>query len=312
MSNIPITPGTWSRLNTFTMDGADHRGKDIMLQLEMRPETKARRIKKKEEKEKEEQKRKRIHWDKTREGSQWAEDKKEEYRVMLEERVEEMDETPSWKELAEAVTITAEEICGRQPRSSDIPCLESMKPEILRIRKCVADSYFKVQECRGQPNEIEERERHKGVKKWARNQERKQKSLLIKDVCCELDWSIQNHDTGRVYKNIRELCKHLNKVTMRSVEDITAEQARNHFLKIGGEPALQFEQEVLEHVQQRAVREDLGKIPDDAEILEAMKQMKESAAGLDEVSIGMLTSGGENTMRKVCAIVKNVVTSRHR
>ena len=56
-----------------------------------------------------------------------------------------------------------------------------------------------------------------------------------------------------------------------------------------------------------------GKIPDDAEILEAMKQMKESAAGLDEVSIGMLTSGGENTMRKVCAIVKNiVVTSRHR
>ena len=71
---------------------------------------------------------------------------------------------------------------------------------------------------------------------------------------------------------------------MRSVEDITAEQARNHFLKIGGEPALQFEQEVLEHVQQRAVREDSGRIPDDAEILEAMKQMKESAAGLDEAS----------------------------
>ena len=36
-----------------------------------------------------------------------------------------------------------------------------------------------------------------------------------------------------------------------------------------------------------------------------MKQMEESAAGLDEVSIGMLTSGGENTMRTVCAIVKN-------
>ena len=125
-------------------------------------------------------------------------------------------------------------------------------------------------------------------------------------MCCELEWSIQNHDTGRVYKNIHELCKHLSKVTMKSVEDITAEQARNHFLKIGGEPALQFEQEMLEHVQQREVREDLGKVPDDAEILEAMKQMKESAAGLDEVSIGMLTSGGANTMRKVCAIVKKL------
>ena len=33
--------------------------------------------------------------------------------------------------------------------------------------------------------------------------------------------------------------------------------------------------------------------------------MKENAAGLDEVSIGMLTSGGANTMRKVCAVVKN-------
>ena len=130
--------------------------------------------------------------------------------------------------------------------------------------------------------------------------------MLIKDVCCELEWSIQNQDTGRVYKNIHELRKHLSKVTVKSVEDVTAEQARNHFLKIGGEPALQFEQEVLEHVQQHEVREDLGKVPDDTEILEAMKLMRESAAGLDEVSIGMLTSGGSNTMRKVCAIVKKL------
>ena len=36
ISNIQITPGRWSRLNTFTMDGADQRGRDIMLQLEMR------------------------------------------------------------------------------------------------------------------------------------------------------------------------------------------------------------------------------------------------------------------------------------
>ena len=51
----------------------------------------------------------------------------------------------------------------------------------------------------------------------------------------------------------------------------------------------------------------MGKIPDDAEIFEAMKQMKESAAGLDEVSIGMLTSGGANTMRKVCVFEKLLV-----
>ena len=46
---------------------------------------------------------------------------------------------------------------------------------------------------------------------------------------------------------------------MKSVEDMTAEQTRNHFLKIGGEPTLQFEQEMLEHVQQREVREDWEK-----------------------------------------------------
>ena len=89
ITNIPITPGSWSRLNTFTMDGADHM-----------PATKASRIKKFEEKEKEEEVWRRIRWDKTRGGSQWAGDKKEEYRVALEERVEEMDETASCKELA--------------------------------------------------------------------------------------------------------------------------------------------------------------------------------------------------------------------
>ena len=144
---------------------------------------------------KEEQTRKRIRWNKTRGGSQWAEDKKEEYRVALEEKVEELEEAPSWKELERVVATTAEEICGRKPRSSDIAsCLESMKPEVLRFRKFVADSCSKVQEPRGQPNEVEERERHKGVKKWARNQERNQKRMLIKDVCCEIEWSIQNYD----------------------------------------------------------------------------------------------------------------------
>ena len=160
----------------------------------------------------------------------------------------------------------------------------------------------------------QKREKDTKVSKSGQEIRKENRRVCPSRTCvCELEWSIQNHDTGSVYKNIRELCKHLNKVTMKSVEDITAEQARNHFLKIGGEPALQFEQEALEHVQQRAVREDLGKIPDDAEILEAMKQMKESAAGLDEVTIGMLTSGGANTLRKVCAIVKKIVgTSRCR
>ena len=65
ITNIPITPGRWSQLNTFVMDGADHRGKDIMLQLEVRPETKAR-IKKSEERENEEQMKKRIRWDNQR------------------------------------------------------------------------------------------------------------------------------------------------------------------------------------------------------------------------------------------------------
>ena len=60
-------------------------------------------------------------------------------------------------------------------------------------------------------------------------------------------------------------------------------------MKIGSEPALQFDHEVFEHFQQREVREELGKVPDDAEILEAMEQMQESAAGVGEVSIGMLT-----------------------
>ena len=132
--------------------------------LEARLETKMKKGKTKNFVASEKDRKHKIRWDKTTGGSQWAEDKKQ------------LDETPTWKELAEAVATTAEEIRGRKPRSSDVPCLESMKPEVLRIRKLVANSYSKVQEARGHPDEPEERERHKGVRKRARKLGKKTKT----------------------------------------------------------------------------------------------------------------------------------------
>ena len=32
ITNFSITPGRWSQLDTITVDGADYRGKDVMLQ----------------------------------------------------------------------------------------------------------------------------------------------------------------------------------------------------------------------------------------------------------------------------------------
>ena len=235
-----------------------------------------------------------IRWDKTTGGSQWAEDKKQ------------LDETPTWKELAEAVATIAEEICGRKPRSSDIPCLESMKLEYSvfeNLLRTAVPRFRKPEVIQMSPK------KEKGTKVAEKEQgslERRQKHMLVRDVCCELEWSIQNKDKGRMYKNFRKLCKRLVKTTLKGVEDISAEPARSHFLKIGGEPARQFNHEVLEHVQQREIREELGAVPEDEEIEEAMKNMKERAAGVDEVTISMLTNGGESTRSRVCAIVKKL------
>jgi len=313
LSSFPVVRGRWVGMRTFTMDGCDHTGKMVTLQVPGVPGKKnfckisdkassqgipsafgGYRAKNK------------LRVDKLQGGSDWAKENKEAYAAEVEAELRDCEEgSLSWASMASLVREKVGKVCGREPVRQDLPCLQAVRPRILKSRALVAASYKRVQEARGTVEEAELKRHHRQVKQKARNFERRARRDAIVEVCNDLEWATQNHDVGRMYRNLRELGVQMSPVQMRGVEEITAEKGRDHLFAIGGQPAV-VRQGVLDGVQAKNTNFDMDKEPEDQEIEVAMRGMRESAGGQDEVTILMLRSGGPKLLREVCLLVRKL------
>eukprot|EP00959_Pyramimonas_sp_CCMP1952_P450914 9440787-Pyramimonas_sp.AAC.1 len=92
-------------------------------------------------------------------------------------------------------------------------------------------------------------------------------------------------------------------------EEYTPEEGKDHFLNIGGDPN-PVPEEVLDDLpeafwqQGRAHAETLGRPPRDAEIDRAIRGLRDSAPGDDEVTIGMIKAAGAPVVSEVCRLVR--------
>ena len=73
-----------------------------------------------------------------------------------------------------------------------------------------------------------------------------------------------------------------------------------------------MEQEVLDELKDgRIANSALSRIPSDEEVLETIGQMKDSAAGVDQVRMGMIKNGGERVLAETCRLVQEMWGKRH-
>ena len=206
-----------------------------------------------------------------------------------------------WGPLSKCITDAAEQTVGRQPRAQDIPFLAEARSEVLASKTRTAESYSQVQCARGKENYLAEKARHAKVKSEARSFERKSKQDVLKRICGDLEWATQNGEVGKQYGLLRELGVFMRGSVLEA-ESVKPEDCKDHFLKIGGEKN-DPEEDLVTTMIQEEVQEYLADSPTREEYSQAVKGMKESSAGDDEVTISMIQLGPKELDDEVYALV---------
>ena len=181
----------------------------------------------------------------------------------------------------------AEQVVGRESTTHDMPCLRVCRKEVFLSKKRVAESYARLQNARHTEDFASESERHRRVKRNERDFERKQKKEAVVTICAELESAYENHETGKQYRLLRELGVNLRDDDYSGIAAIPPEACRKHFLKISGEPH-QPALNAADQVPQRQVNAELEREPTFEELVTTLHEMKVSAPGDDEITVGMI------------------------
>lgn len=292
-----LAPAHFNRLQVVQAVGADHRGKSVHLSL---PGDRRRAFFKRTTKDTSRQPKLRI--DKLLEVSEAGATRKAEYERMTDDCSPRGD-PEQWSHVASQLVHCAEAVVCRQPQRLQLPVLGRRLAAVAESRERIRRSYAQVQEAHGHPDEPALREQHKILKRYEYGQVRRWQRELVGAVCKLAEQAMNNQDMRRFYKSIRELGIWLSDDTLRTVSTVTARDGREHFLCIGGSAV---EIPHVSYLDPPVVYEYLGDVPGDEEVLHALKTMRESAAGADEVSVAMIRLSGPRFRKRFCELLQTM------
>lgn len=341
--------GTWHELDGFLVKGSErHRMVKRMWTKDeyelsdhrpvcMRVRDKGKRWRKDVRSEKRVPK---IKWEMLNE-----EEKKREYEEKTREKFERrngnenerMDER-EWEVVAEVMVESAEEVCGRLKKEIANPWTigreEEIEEKVERIRERVnrrnermdvlnARRRLRVRRGGRGVEEMEvELERVRGEVKEARKDLKRLMRRLERDwwkrVIGECEEACARGKIGEMYKCLRKLGTR-NRPAARSTT-VTVSEFKEHFERVSKD---RYEEEprVIEEAVRGAVdlrndrrareaNELLNEVPEREEIMDAMKEMRESAPGKDGVRIGYIRNACEEVKGKVIEIVRKMFECR--
>eukprot|EP00959_Pyramimonas_sp_CCMP1952_P319861 6692980-Pyramimonas_sp.AAC.1 len=77
-----------------------------------------------------------------------------------------------------------------------MPVLAECKPDVIKSKQRVADSYAEYSSARGTPTERQALANYRVTKKIERQFERDLKGKAITSLCQQLEWAVTNHEMG--------------------------------------------------------------------------------------------------------------------
>ena len=206
------------------------------------------------------------------------------------ERGMERKKPENWGEISRVVKEAAWKALGgeeEEPGGGDKeqPWLVGKKEE-MKIWKKEEEKIIKEWRRAKEGNEKtgEIWKKYKNLKKEKKEKVKKWEEEWWEEVLKELEIESKGMKMGGVYKMMKVLGRKGQKTKKVGMWEFTVESAREHFAKtteIRGE----LNEEAIEKVERREEREWLGKIPEEEEIVEAVKKMRNSAPGEDGVRI---------------------------
>lgn len=228
-----------------------------------------------------------IRWEECRGSTETAKEKQEDFARISDTNflvAEISAEQPErWTALAATLREAAEEVCGRKKKGMRLPCLTDMRPKLAEQREEKQKALRALWHAKGTDQEEACRHRLRETSKNLRQKERAARTELLNETCKEIEWAVENGEQRLVWSNLRKLGLHLREHTMHKTSGITPEAAKEHLLAVSGEPN-QTKAKWITDEFSLPINVDLEKLPEQPEYEAAIKAMKISAAGQDEVN----------------------------
>ena len=208
----------------------------------------------------------------------------------------------SWGEIAETVREVASEVLGPKAKAGPDPETQEQISQRKQLHNRARDLYEQARVCDDPIRSKELLTQSRMVAREHRRLMRQISNDQWKGVCTRLERADAMGNQRSFWQEMRNI-KLWGAPVARAVR-FTPDELRAHFSEIG-----KYSNEISDETLATAemiVETDtsLEETPQDEEILEALRGMRESAPGPDLITVSMLKYGGAALLAKLCSMVK--------
>ena len=242
-----------------------------------------------------------------------SEDKEKEKRRRMRRKTKDCEverlKTPEcgWQDLCKVLVNVAEQVVGRErPKALGTPWTAADEEVLAKERMGLRVAWEKVREAQGTEEEAELRKLAKSLGSKHKKNKDKARERWIMDAVGELDKAVDQGDLARFYAGLRRMGIGFHQKSREGQEPFTLKEMRDHVEKIGSDPGHVSDETLERGVPKVATDWTLDRPPCDAEVQEALKLMRESAASGDEVTVRMMKLAGRRFQKLLGSLVRSL------
>ena len=201
----------------------------------------------------------------------------------------------SWSEFSSVLINAVDATAGRSQRKKLASFYtDADRDEIQRLMMQHTQVWQKLKLSRGLPREAALRHELHSIKDSIRRYKQASRDRWVLDVVHTLEQAVAIHDIKQFYNTLPKFGIHAAEGhSKEGKEPFTPQEALDHLDAVMNH-ALPVAAETLEALPRRVPQsEHLAQLPDRAEVQDALADLRESAPGLDEITVLMLRLSGE-------------------
>ena len=206
----------------------------------------------------------------------------------------------SWASLADALVSAADTVVGRaKPNGLTDMNTPEDQAKLQAFRREKEQAFEQLRMAMGTPDEGEARKRmHLAQRGHARFKARA-RWRGISRVVRQLEDAHRHRDSSQFFSLLRKLGVHLDGRSREGQEQFSLEKLREHVLEVSGTVKDVSDEIINRWGPQQPVEHSLADLPSELEVCQAMRVMRDSAGGKDEVTLGLIRAGGPRVQRHI-------------
>ena len=214
--------------------------------------------------------------------------------LAVEEQALPQDIPFTWAQFADVLVQTVEQQVGRsKPKKLQSFYNDTQQEHIHTLISRQAAKWQELQNLRGHTSEPALRKQLAAIKQEIRDFKQSCRNHWVLDIIHQLEQAMATHDLKQFYTILPKLGVHTDSRSFAGQEPFTLPAAKTHFEATMNNPLPVSSGKLQSLASDHPTAHWLADPPSRPEVEEALQDMRDSAPGADEVTVGMLRLSGE-------------------